>query len=74
MTAMMTMESLDTDRARLRGEFVSLPGMCLTVEQAARLLDVPRDLAIAALSALEHEGLLVRCSNGIYRRVSPLLS
>jgi len=47
--------------------------MCVTVEQAARLLDVPRGEAEQALSALEAEGLLLRWAN-TYRRASPLQS
>ena len=74
MIATMSAESRDTDLSRLRSEFLSLPGMCLTVEQAARLLDAPPGEAMAALSALEEEGLLVRSPNGVYRLASPLLA
>lgn len=73
MTATVIAASLEPDLARLRSEFLSYPGMCLSVEQVARLLDVPRGEATLALSALEDEGLLLRW-NGSYRRASPLLS
>lgn len=74
MTATMTAAWLDTDLARLRSEFLSYPGMCLTHVQVARLLDVRRDEAMRLLAALEDEGLLVQCANSSYRRASPLLS
>jgi len=58
----------------LRSEFLSFPGMCLTVEQVARLLDVRRDEAMEVLIVLEAEGVLIRRANGSYRSASPLLS
>jgi hypothetical protein len=64
----------ETDLVRLRSEFVLFPGMCLTVEQAARLLDVPRDEAAGLLAVLEFEGLVVRGTRGDYRSTSPLRS
>jgi hypothetical protein len=48
--------------------------MCLTVEQAARLLDVTRDEAAGLLAALEFEGLVVHGKRRRYRSTSPLLS
>jgi DNA-binding IclR family transcriptional regulator len=48
--------------------------MCLTVEQAARLLDVTRDEAAGLLAVLECEGLVVQRQQGAYRSTSPLLS
>jgi hypothetical protein len=63
-----------TDLVRLRSEFLLFPGMCLTVEQAARLLDVTRDEAAGLLAALEFEGLVVHGKRGDYRSTSPLLS
>ena len=58
----------------LRSEFLSYPGMCLTVEQVARLLDVPPDEAAGLLAVLESEGLLFHWTTGGYRRAAPLLS
>lgn len=69
-----TMTVVERDLNTLRAEFLSFPGMCLSVAQVARLLDVRRDAATQALSALEDEGLLLRWGNGSYRRASPLLS
>jgi len=63
-----------TDLVRLRSEFLLFPGMCLTVEQAARLLDVSRDEAAGLLAVLEFEGLVVHSKHGDYRSTSPLLS
>jgi DNA-binding GntR family transcriptional regulator len=74
LTATIAAASLENDLARLRGEFVEYPGMCLTVEQVARLLDVPRDEAGGLLARLESEGLLFHWTDGEYRRSSPLLS
>ena len=61
------------DLNTLWAEFLSFPGMCLSVEQVARLLDLRLDEATQALSALEDEGLLFRSTSGGYRRASPLL-
>ena len=74
MTATSAAASIENDLARLRDEFVEYPGMCLTVEQVARLLDIPRDEAYGLLALLEHEGLLCHRQNGAYRRASPMLS
>ena len=63
-----------SDLVRLRSEFLLFPGMCLTVEQAARLLDVTRDEAAGLLALLESEGLVVHGQRGAYRSASPLLS
>ena len=63
-----------SDLVRLRSEFLLFPGMCLTVEQAARLLDVTRDEAAGLLAVLESEGLVVHSQQGAYRSASPLLS
>jgi hypothetical protein len=59
-----------SDLIRLRSEFLLFPGMCLTVEQAARLLDVTRDEAAGLLAALESEGLVVHGKHGVYRSAS----
>jgi DNA-binding GntR family transcriptional regulator len=64
----------ESDLVRLRSEFLLFPGMCLTVEQAARLLDVSRDEAAGLLTVLEFEGLVVHSQRGAYRSASPVLS
>jgi predicted transcriptional regulator of viral defense system len=65
-------DRLDTDSARLREEFLSMPALCLTVEQVARLLNVPIAGASHLLAALEHDGFLVRAPSGRYRLAEPL--
>jgi DNA-binding IclR family transcriptional regulator len=70
----MNAASLETDLARLRSEYRLYPGMCLTIEQVARLLDVPRDEAAGLLATLESEGLLFHWSHDGYRLALPLLS
>lgn len=72
--SMVLSEEPATDLGRIRSEFRSLPGMCLTVAQVARLLDAPTSEALLVLLALEAEGLLVRSPNGTYRLASPLLA
>jgi len=62
-----------SDLVRLRSEFLLFPGMCLTVEQAARLLDVTRDEAAGLLAVLEFEGVVVHSPRGAYRSATPLL-
>jgi len=66
----ITLTASETDLVRLRSEFLLFPGMCLTVGQAARLLDVSRDEAAGLLEALEFEGLVVHGMRGDYRRTS----
>lgn len=56
------------DLQRLRSEFLSLPGLCLTSRQAARLLSVDQPEARALLDALVEEELLVHAASGVYRR------
>jgi hypothetical protein len=59
---------VDADLLRLRNEFATMPGLCLTTEQTARLLSVRKAKACALLDALVVDGLLVRSVSGIYRR------
>jgi DNA-binding IclR family transcriptional regulator len=70
----MDAASLDTDLTRLRSEYLLYPGMCLTIEQVARLLDVPKDEAARLLATLESEGLLSHRSHDGYRLALPLLA
>jgi predicted transcriptional regulator of viral defense system len=64
-------DRLDTDCARLRHEFLAMPALCLTVEQVARLLNVPPVGASQLLAALEHDGFLMRTPSRRYRLVEP---
>jgi hypothetical protein len=60
---------IEADLLRLRSEFRSMPGLCLTAPQTARLLSIREPHARALLEALVSEGLLVQTTSGIYRRV-----
>lgn len=57
---------------RARAEYVEMPGLCLTVPQAARLLGLTADDSQRVLSALAKDGLLWRNAQGAYvRRACP---
>lgn len=58
----------DRDTLRLRHEFLEMPGLVVTVPQAARLFGVRLDHAADMLESLEHEGFLTRDARGSYRR------
>jgi hypothetical protein len=58
----------DVDQLHLRHEFLSMPGLALTVSQTARLLDVGHRHAEELLVSLEAEGFLVRTDWGTFRR------
>ena len=49
---------------RIRSEFHEMPGMCLTVPQAARLWNLDRESSEAALNALVADGYLARTDDG----------
>lgn len=53
---------------RIRAEYRDMPGLSLTCEQAARLLNVDCLLAAAALDELQCEAFLVRASSGRFVR------
>ena len=61
------LDPLDTDGDRLRDEFQSMPALCLTVPQVARLLTIPVVSATRLLRDLEREGFLIRTPLGAYR-------
>jgi hypothetical protein len=52
---------------RVRGEFVEMRGFSPTVEQAARLFDLPKELCRDVLGALVHDGFLSYTRDGRYR-------
>jgi hypothetical protein len=64
-------EPVSADELRLRHEFLSLPGLVLTVPQAARLLDIRPCDAEGLLFHLVAHGLLMRTPCGMYRRKEP---
>ncbi|HZR26683.1 MAG TPA: hypothetical protein VFA59_24025 [Vicinamibacterales bacterium] len=53
---------------RIRAEFVEMPGLTLTLPQAARFWTLTAPQANAALSELAEGGFLVRDPHGLYRR------
>lgn len=64
----------DVELARLRDEFLAMPGLRLTAQQTARLLDVQVRESRALLSNLEDEGFLICVPVGVYRRAFPLMA
>jgi DNA-binding IclR family transcriptional regulator len=64
-------DAIDADVLRIRHEFLDMPGLVLTVTQAARLYDLSTPHARAMLDTLEAEGFLVSGPNGVYRRSAP---
>jgi DNA-binding GntR family transcriptional regulator len=50
---------------QIRREYLDLPGLCLTLEQAARLCNVDRTTCRNALNELIREGVLRR-SGSVY--------
>ena len=53
---------------RVRGEFAEMRGFSPTVEQAARLFDLPTEECRQILGRLVQEGFLRRTPDGRYRR------
>ena len=66
-------EPVEADVLRIRHEFLDLPGLALTVPQAARLVGVAVPHAAAMLALLEREGFLESSLDArevvVYRRV-----
>jgi hypothetical protein len=48
---------------RIRGEFEEMPGLSVTLDQAARLFGLPRDIALRILERLTEERVLYRRRN-----------
>jgi Mn-dependent DtxR family transcriptional regulator len=59
---------IDRDSLRLRNEFLEMPGLAVTVPQAARLFGVRLDHAAHMLDHLEREGFLTHDRDGAFRR------
>jgi Mn-dependent DtxR family transcriptional regulator len=69
---MVTLASpVDADLLRLRHEFLSMPGLMLTVSQTARLLHVRTWNAEQMLRTLEADGFLTHTPTGSFRRAEP---
>lgn len=68
----ITSTPVDADLLTLRGEFLSMPGLCLTAAQTARLLTIREAHARVLLEDLVDEGFLVHTVGGIFRRAPHL--
>jgi len=53
--------------ALMRAEYLEMPGLCLTLAQAAKLWNVDRDRCLAMLESLTREGFLYRSRDSYYR-------
>jgi hypothetical protein len=53
---------------RIRGEFLEMPGLHLTLEQAARLWHIDAATCTVALGRLVGDRFLVRTRTGAYKR------
>jgi len=60
--------AIDRDALRLRNEFLEMPGLVVTIPQAARLFGIRLDRAAEMLTQLECEGFLTHDNAGFYRR------
>jgi hypothetical protein len=56
--------------ARIRAEYLEMPGMSLTTMQVQRLCGVEAPACIMALNALVHDRFLWLKANGTYARVA----
>lgn len=54
---------------RIRGEFLEMPGLRLTLEQAARLWHLDAAICAAALMRLVSDRFLTRTRHGAYVRL-----
>ena len=55
---------------RVRAEYLEMPGLRLTLEQAQRLCGLERALCMMVLDALVDDKFLCMKSDGVYARVS----
>jgi Fic family protein len=54
--------------SRIAAEFQEMPGMSLTLPQASRLFDLPRDQCRRVLEELLRRGVIQATPQGLYRR------
>lgn len=68
--APMTVDNSDADDglSRIRGEFLEMPGLQLSVPQAARFWGMDLSSCRTCLDALVDSGFLVRNATGVYAR------
>jgi len=53
--------------ALIRAEYLEMPGLCLTLAQAARLWNVEQDRCLQALESLTRAGFLYRSRDSYLR-------
>ena len=70
VTAPMYASNIERTLERLRAEFLEMPGLRLTVNQAQRFCGVDQTICKAVLDALVDAKFLCVRSDGAYRRVS----
>lgn len=58
--------AISTLARRVRGEYVEMPGLRLTVPQAARLFGLPTDVARSVLDELRQASVLTLTDGGSY--------
>lgn len=58
---------------RIQMEYLEMPGLKLTTQQACRLFDLPSDLCDSALEALVGQQFLSRTRDGAFLRRAPLV-
>jgi hypothetical protein len=59
-------------QARIRGEFLEMPGLKLTLGQAARIFGGDALTVKRLLDELTREGYLIFDRRGMYRRATPI--
>lgn len=59
---------IDQMLQRIQGEFIEMPGLRLTAEQAQRLWGLEQGICSALLTALVDAGFLVRTRDGAFVR------
>ena len=70
MPLWVIMRTIDDILNRFRGEFLEMPGLRLTPEQAQRLCGVERTLCQTVLDALVDEKFLCMKADGSYARLT----
>jgi hypothetical protein len=63
-------EAMPTLAVRVRGEYREMPGLRLTVRQAARLFGVPADVANVVLDDLRRASVLALSIDGAYSLIA----
>jgi hypothetical protein len=56
--------------ARVRSEFLEMPGFAVTIPQASRLWNTPAEVAAAVLGTLMGHRFLIRLGDGSFVRAS----